>query len=72
MNSWFKSSLSLSNNNCVEVRFLDDGCVEVRNSREPDGPVLAFTSAEWDAFIGGCRLGEFDRPVSRLRIPKGP
>ena len=58
---WVKSSLSFSNGNCVEVTDLPDGTVGVRNSHDPDGPVLRFTPDEWRAFIGGARLGEFDR-----------
>jgi hypothetical protein len=58
---WVKSSLSFSNGNCVEVTELPGGSVGVRNSRDPGGPVLRFTQAEWDAFLGGARLGEFDR-----------
>ena len=58
---WVKSSLSFANGNCVEVAGLPDGEIGVRNSREPDGPVLRFTSDEWNAFLGGVRLGEFDR-----------
>jgi len=58
---WVRSSLSFSNGNCVEVAELPGGCVAVRNSRDPQGPVLRFTPHEWDAFIGGARLGEFDR-----------
>lgn len=57
---WFKSSYSFANGNCVEVQFLTDGGVQVRNSKDPDGPVLTFTREEWEAFIGGVRLGEFD------------
>jgi hypothetical protein len=32
----------------------------VRQSGNPDGPQLAFTVAEWDAFIAGVKAGEFD------------
>lgn len=56
---WVKSSLSKANGNCVEVAGLPDGGVGVRNSRDPDGPVLQFTSDEWHAFLGGVRRGEF-------------
>jgi hypothetical protein len=56
-----KSSLSFSNGNCVEVAGLPGGGVGVRNSRDTGGPVLAFTPAEWEAFVGGVRNGEFDR-----------
>ena len=58
---WVRSSLSFSNGNCVEVASLPRGSVGVRNSRDPGGPVLRFTQGEWDAFLGGARLGEFDR-----------
>jgi hypothetical protein len=58
---WVRSSLSFSNGNCVEVTELPGGSVGVRNSRDPGGPVLTFTRGEWDAFLGGARLGEFDR-----------
>jgi Domain of unknown function (DUF397) len=57
---WVKSSLSLANGNCVEVADLPGGRVGVRNSRDPGGPVLRFTPAEWQAFLGGARKGEFD------------
>lgn len=42
---------------------LFDGCgaVTVRHSKDPTGPRLAFTAAEWAAFTAGVRAGEFDR-----------
>jgi hypothetical protein len=58
--SWVKSSLSFANGNCVEVATLSDGEIGVRNSRNPKGSVLRFTSDEWYAFLGGVRNGEFD------------
>jgi len=57
---WVKSSLSFSNGACVEVSDLSNGAVGVRHSKDPKGPVLKFTPAEWHAFLGGARLGEFD------------
>ncbi len=57
---WVKSSLSFSNGNCVEVASLPDSGIGVRNSRDPEGAVLRFTSDEWHAFLGGARNGEFD------------
>ena len=57
---WIKSSLSFSNSNCVEVASLRDGEIGVRDSKDPKGPVLRFTSPEWHAFLGGVRNGEFD------------
>lgn len=58
---WVKSSLSLSNGNCVEVANLPGGGIGVRDSKDSEGPFLRFTPGEWDAFLGGVRNGEFDR-----------
>jgi hypothetical protein len=57
---WVKSSLSYANGDCVEVASLPAGGVGVRDSKEAAGPVLRFTAAEWAAFVGGVRNGEFD------------
>ena len=50
---WHKSSYS-ANGNCAEVA---DGCgeVHVRDSKDPGGPVLTFTRAEWEEFTTGIR-----------------
>jgi hypothetical protein len=56
---WIKSSLSFSAGACVEVASLPGGHVGIRNSRDTSEQVLAFTPAEWHAFIGGVRNGEF-------------
>ena len=55
---WIKSGRSGNGGNCVEVALLGDG-VAVRDSKDPDGPVLRFTRAEWAAFTDGVRAGEF-------------
>jgi hypothetical protein len=34
--------------------------VAVRNSRDPYGPALVYTSAEIAAFLEGAKAGEFD------------
>lgn len=58
---WFKSSYSESQAACVEVAYLDSGMIGVRDSKNPNGPALVFTPAEWDAFTAGARDGEFNR-----------
>ena len=58
---WRKSSRSgPTGGNCVEIAALAGGDVAMRNSRDPDGPALIFTRAEWEAFSGGVAAGEFD------------
>ena len=48
--SWRKSTYSGANGgNCIEVADLP-GTVAVRDSKDPDGPALLFTPAEWAAF----------------------
>jgi hypothetical protein len=36
---------------CVEVATNIPGIVAVRDSKNPNGPVLTFTQAEWRAFL---------------------
>lgn len=57
---WVKSSLSLSNGNCAEVAVMHDGCVAIRDSEFPYGPIITFKPADWTAFISGAKAGEFD------------
>jgi hypothetical protein len=62
---WHISSRSDDNGmSCVEAGPLRDGSgrVAVRHSHHPDGTVIVYTRAEWEAFTAGVRLGEFDFP----------
>lgn len=62
--NWRKSSFSGSNN-CVEFRRTEFG-IQVRDSKDPSGPVLDFNRAEWNAFLCGVTNGEFaiDEPIA--------
>ncbi|RKS71670.1 uncharacterized protein DUF397 [Actinomadura pelletieri DSM 43383] len=46
----------------VPVQHKDFGerAVVMRDAKNPEGPILYFTEAEWDAFIAGVKDGEFD------------
>ncbi|PPJ33247.1 DUF397 domain-containing protein [Nocardia nova] len=57
---WFKSSRSSGGKDCVETAFLDNGHVGIRDSKNPTGPALVFTPAEWDAFTTDLRNGTLD------------
>jgi len=58
--TWRKSSRSNDGGygDCVEVAGLHNE-VALRDSKNLSGPVLAITRAEWRAFLGGIRAGEF-------------
>ena len=53
---WQKSTFC-NNGSCLEVAHLG---VALRNSTDPDGPVVVVTVAEWAAFLEGARRGDFD------------
>lgn len=48
---WFKSTYSGADKACVEVAFLGDGTVGVRDSKNPTGPALVVDPAAWDSFL---------------------
>jgi hypothetical protein len=67
--NWTKSSISAANGDCVEVASLSEGFIGIRDSKNVRGPVLRFTPNEWNAFVGGVRLGEFDNILERNVSP---
>lgn len=55
---WRKSSKSGNNGgNCVEVARRLRGTVAVRDSKNPDGPKLAFAPMTWRAFTSHIKTG---------------
>lgn len=55
--AWIKASRSTSGANCVEMRRHGDA-VQVRDSKDPDGPVLSFSPAQFAAWLDGADHGE--------------
>jgi hypothetical protein len=58
--SWRKSSYSSGYDNCVEWAVDDPSAVGVRDSKNPDGPVLYLTRQQWRSFIHGLKAGVYD------------
>ncbi|MFJ2347849.1 DUF397 domain-containing protein [Streptomyces antimycoticus] len=54
--TWHKSSYSNNaGGECIEVADGVPGAISVRDSKNPDGPVLIFPSGSWSAFISSLK-----------------
>lgn len=53
---WIRSSYSDANGgNCIEIAPDFPETVPVRDSKNPDGPVLVVTRSAWSAFVDSVR-----------------
>jgi hypothetical protein len=59
---WFKSSYSSGNGQCVECARIPDGGMAIRDSKDPDGPKLVTTPADWRAFTASVKAGQYNLP----------
>ncbi|MEU6229103.1 DUF397 domain-containing protein [Streptomyces sp. NPDC047042] len=60
---WFTSSYSNNGGACIAVAANLAGShdvVPVRDSKNPTGPVLDFTTASFVTFVAGIKAGRFD------------
>jgi hypothetical protein len=55
---WFKSTRSAGNGACVEVASTAAGAVAVRDSKDPDGPMLHFDTEAWRGFVYSVQTGK--------------
>jgi hypothetical protein len=57
---WRKASYSANAGNCVEVAGNLPGVVAVRDSKDPAGPALVLSSAQWRTFAASVKAGDLD------------
>ncbi|MET8541447.1 DUF397 domain-containing protein [Kitasatospora sp. NPDC004799] len=55
--AWRKSTYSNGGGGCIEVDDVHPG--RVRDSKDPQGPVLVFPVGAWESFVAAVRSGEF-------------
>ncbi|MBV2152363.1 DUF397 domain-containing protein [Kitasatospora sp. SUK 42] len=56
---WRKSSHSGGQGACVEISGPATGAVAVRDSKDPLGPQLRFSTEAWNAFASAAATGVF-------------
>ncbi len=57
--NWRKARHSMNNGNCTEVATAA-GMVAVRDSKDPQGPVLFYPAASWASFLNAAGNGRLD------------
>jgi Domain of unknown function (DUF397) len=55
---WQRPTICASSS-CVEVATIGD-TIAIRDSKDPESPVLTYDRDEWQAFVAGVKAGEFD------------
>jgi hypothetical protein len=54
--NWRKAERSLNHGACAEVAN-GSGIIVMRDSKDPNGPVLFYSAASWRSFIAAAKLG---------------
>jgi hypothetical protein len=57
--AWRRARSSTHNGQCVEVASAS-GKIVIRDSKDPDGPILAYVPGVFRAFLDDARNREFD------------
>jgi predicted secreted Zn-dependent protease len=55
----WRTALNCDGGACVEVA-ADRNIIVIRNSRQPSGPLIEYTTEEWYEFVSGIKKGDFD------------
>lgn len=58
--SWFKSSYSAQNGDCLEARHRLDGTIDFRDSKISNSPEITFRQSNWFTFIDAVKSGSGD------------
>jgi hypothetical protein len=58
--SWRKASYSAGNGECVEVSSRP-GLVFIRDSKDPEGPVLSYSTDAFQSFLAAAKRGRCSR-----------
>ena len=59
---WFKASASSGSGGCLEVAFLEDGRVGLRDNEDLDNPPFVVSAHVWACFLDDANKGEFTIP----------
>ncbi|MER5974171.1 DUF397 domain-containing protein [Streptomyces sp. NPDC002055] len=60
---WFKASASSGTGGCLEVAFLPDGSVALRDNEALEKPPFVVSEHVWTCFLDGAKGGEFNLPA---------
>lgn len=61
--AWFTARASSDTGGCLEVAFLDDGRIALRDNEDPSNPPFIVTRHVWSCFMDGAAKGEFTPPA---------
>ncbi|MDW8804364.1 DUF397 domain-containing protein [Streptomyces scabiei] len=61
---WFKATASSGTGGCLEVAFMPDGRVALRDNEDLANPPFVVTEHVWRCFIDGAGNGEFNPPAT--------
>ncbi|MCA1707841.1 MAG: DUF397 domain-containing protein [Actinobacteria bacterium] len=69
-NRWVRATVcGPDGGNCVEVNSSGAGWVALRDSKQPDSPILVVSDAEWHCFVTATRTSQYDKEVKRSPAP---